>query len=196
VGPPSNVAGNQGNQGPQGRQGPTGPSSNATGPQGRQGPTGPSSNASGPQGATGPTGPTLPISAQTTGTYNVLFTNNTTNAYYDSSTIGIEYYANTEELRLGGDIIAYYSSDRRLKENITPIENALDKVSRLGGYTFDWNELSHKEGTEIGVIAQEIEAEFPELVTDRENGYKAVRYDKIVAVLISAINELNEKISK
>ena len=108
----------------------------------------------------------------------------------------MEYYANNEELRLGGDIIAYYSSDRRLKNNIQPIENALEKVSKLNGYTFDWNELSKKEGTEIGVIAQEIETDFPELVVTRENGYKAVRYEKLVAVLISAINELNEKLSK
>ena len=119
-----------------------------------------------------------------------------TGAYYDSSTVGIEYYANNEELRLGGDIIAYYSSDRRLKDNITPLENTLEKVSKLNGYTFDWNELSLKEGTEIGVVAQEIEQDFPELVTTRENGYKAVRYEKLVAVLISAINELNIKVDK
>ena len=108
----------------------------------------------------------------------------------------MKWDAPNHELRSEGDIIAYYSSDRRLKENIIPIENALEKVSKLNGYTFDWNELSYKEGNEVGVIAQEIEKDFPQLVTTRENGYKAVRYDKLVAVLISAINELNEKISK
>ena len=119
-----------------------------------------------------------------------------TGAYYDSSTVGLQYSATSEELQVGGDVVAYYSSDRRLKDNIQPIENALEKVSKLNGYTFDWNELTEKEGTEIGVIAQEIEADFPELVITRENGYKAVRYEKLVAVLIAAVKELNEKISK
>ena len=120
------------------------------------------------------------------------------NTIYRDAANELDYVTGTtaQELRVGGDVIAYYSSDRRLKENIQPIENALDKVSRLDGYTFDWNEISGKTGTEIGLIAQELEAEFPELVTTRKNGYKAVRYEKLVAVLISAINELNEKISK
>ena len=89
-----------------------------------------------------------------------------------------------------GDVYAYYSSDERLKDNITPISNALDKVKQIGGYEFDWNDKqSTYEGHDVGVIAQEIEAVLPELVTTRDNGYKAVKYEKIIALLIEAIKE-------
>jgi hypothetical protein len=94
-----------------------------------------------------------------------------------------------------GDVIAYYSSDERLKDNIKPIENALEKVSKLGGYEFDWNEKQNVyEGHDIGVIAQEVESVFPELVTDRDNGFKAVKYEKLVAVLIESVKELSAKV--
>ena len=116
--------------------------------------------------------------------------------YYDSSTVGLEYNAGTETLNVGGDVIAYYTSDRRLKDNIQPIGSALEKVSKLQGYTFEWNELSQKEGKEVGVIAQEIEVDFPELVALRDNGFKAVRYDKLVAVLIQAVNELKAEVDE
>ena len=88
-----------------------------------------------------------------------------------------------------GDITAYFSSDERLKDNITPIEGALDKINQIGGYGFDWNNNSEHSGHDVGVIAQEIEKVLPEVVVDRDNGYKAVRYDKIVALLINAIKE-------
>jgi len=87
------------------------------------------------------------------------------------------------------DITAYYSSDRRLKDNITKITNPIQKVQAIGGYEFDWNSLSEKEGHDVGVIAQEIESVLPELVVNRDNGYKAVRYEKIVALLIEAIKD-------
>ena len=88
------------------------------------------------------------------------------------------------------DIIAYQSSDERLKDNITPIYNALDKVKQIGGYEFDWNNnQTTYEGHDVGVIAQEIEKVLPETVITRDNGYKAVRYEKIVALLIEAVKE-------
>lgn len=105
------------------------------------------------------------------------------------------YVAN--DLRAYGDVIAYYQSDKRLKDNIKPIENTLDKVSKLGGYEYDWNDKQDTyEGHDIGVIAQEVEEVFPELVTTRENGYKAVKYEKLVAVLISAVNELRKEVEQ
>ena len=88
-----------------------------------------------------------------------------------------------------GDIIAFASSDERLKDNITPIDGAINKLNQIGGYEFDWNSDSEHSGHDVGVIAQEIEKVLPELVVDRKDGYKAVRYDKIVALLINAIKE-------
>ena len=63
---------------------------------------------------------------------------------------------------------------------------------------FDENknkEIHANEGTDVGIIAQEVEEVFPDLVETRENGYKAVKYDKLVAVLIEAVKELNEKVN-
>ena len=99
------------------------------------------------------------------------------------------------ELRSTGDIIAYYSSDKRLKDNITPITSPLEKINQIGGYEFDWNQHQNTyEGHDVGVIAQEIEKVLPELVTTRDDGYKAVKYDKLVALLIEGIKELQNKI--
>jgi len=96
-----------------------------------------------------------------------------------------------------GDITAFYSSDYRLKTNVEPISNALDKVDLLRGVTFNWNELAtNKDMTiaEAGVIAQEVQAVLPEVVTEREDGYLAVKYDKIVPLLIQAIKELRAEV--
>ena len=98
------------------------------------------------------------------------------------------------ELRVTQDITAFYTSDQRLKDNITPIPDALNKVISISGNTFDWNEKSEKEGSDVGVVAQEILEVLPEAVTTRENGYLAVRYEKLVPLLIEAIKELSNKV--
>jgi hypothetical protein len=96
-----------------------------------------------------------------------------------------------------GDVIALASSDSRLKDNLTKIESSLEKVSKLNGYSFDWNSNQKTyQGHDYGVVAQEVEAIFPELVRTGYNGYKAVKYEKLIPVLIEAIKELNIKINK
>ena len=99
-------------------------------------------------------------------------------------------------MNLGGDITAFSSSDVCLKKNINPISNAIDKVRSISGNTFTWNEKSVYDGEEgTGIIAQEIEAlGLPGLTTTRENGTKAVRYDRLVPLLIEAIKELSNKV--
>jgi hypothetical protein len=84
-----------------------------------------------------------------------------------------------------------------LKDNKEIIKDALAKVKRLGGYEFDWipvEGIHENEGHDIGVIAQEVERVIPEVVTTRGNGYKAVKYEKMVALLIEAIKELSIEI--
>jgi len=101
----------------------------------------------------------------------------------------------TRNLTIYGDVVAFGSSDKRLKDNIQPIENALEKLDKIGGYTFDWNDqvdVHGHEGGDIGVIAQEIEEVLPETVTTRDNGYKAVKYEKLVAFLIQVDKEQQE----
>ena len=99
-------------------------------------------------------------------------------------------------LNVGGDITAFSASDVSLKENITPISNAVDKVRSISGNTFTWNEKSVYNGEEgTGIIAQEIEAlGLPGVTETRENGTRAVRYDRLVPLLIEAIKELDTKV--
>jgi len=100
----------------------------------------------------------------------------------------------TGELTVTGDITAFYSSDRRLKDNITVIGTPLSKVLSISGNTYTWNQISGKEGNDIGVIAQEVLEVLPEAVITRDNGYLAVDYHKIVPLLIEAVKELSSKV--
>ena len=92
-----------------------------------------------------------------------------------------------------GNITAYYSSDISLKDNIRPIESAIFKVQQIRGVTFDWNEKSNKlqqeKGHDVGLIAQEVEKVLPEVVQIREDGIKAISYEKVVPLLVEAIKE-------
>ena len=97
---------------------------------------------------------------------------------------------------LNADIIAFATSDENLKDNITPIENPIAKLLQLSGNTFNWNEKSEYEGkADTGVIAQEVEKlGLPDVVATRDDGTKAVRYEKLIPLLIEAIKELNAKV--
>jgi hypothetical protein len=97
-------------------------------------------------------------------------------------------------LRAGQDIIAFYSSDKNLKSNIKPIETPLQKLNQITGVSFDWNAESGHTGSEYGVVAQDVEKVLPLAVTTRDNGYKAVKYDNLIPLLIESIKELNKKI--
>ena len=111
---------------------------------------------------------------------------------YSSNTLTV-----TGTVRATGDVIAYHSSDYKLKDNITTIENALDKVDQMRGVEFDWNDKQDSwEGHDIGVIAQEVEKVVPEIVIDRDDGYKAVNYQKLTALLVQAVKELKEEIKE
>ncbi len=103
------------------------------------------------------------------------------------------------DLHCDGDVIAFSTttaSDIKLKENITPVENALDKVKQLTGVEFDWK----KDGSRsAGVIAQDVEKVLPQAVktvtglnTDEE--HKVVNYDSLHALLIEAVKELSAEI--
>jgi hypothetical protein len=91
------------------------------------------------------------------------------------------------------------TSDAKYKTNITPLTNVLGRLNKLRAIAFSWNGLSEPqdhgaERKEIGVIAQELEAVFPELVTTSDEGYKAVEYGRFSAVLLEAVKELTAKV--
>ena len=111
-----------------------------------------------------------------------------------SPTVGIQGTTTvTGQLNVTQDIIAFSLSDERLKDNKVPIANALDMVGKLHGISFDWNEKSGRSGRSYGLLAQEVEEVLPHAVMTRDDGYKAVDYEKLVPLLIEAIKELNNK---
>ena len=124
--------------------------------------------------------------------------------YITGGSIGVGVAPNSTDGRIdaSNDIVAYSTSDIRFKENIQRIPNALEKVNTLSGNTFTWKpdpeltKLHGFEGNDVGIIAQEIEAILPDIVTTRDSGYKAVKYEKLVPLLIEAIKELTDKVNK
>ncbi|MGB1539534.1 MAG: tail fiber domain-containing protein [Rickettsiales bacterium] len=86
------------------------------------------------------------------------------------------------------------TSDARLKQDVAPISDALDKLSSFDGIYYRWNEkakmMVDKESKHLGVIAQEVRKVFPEAVLEDENGYLSVSLDALVPPLIEAVKEL------
>jgi hypothetical protein len=130
---------------------------------------------------------------------------NTGNDYQVNSLgVGTAGSATTGEIRATDNITAYYSSDARLKENVAPIGDALDKLDMIRGVTYDWTDsyIEAKGGedgyfvrkNDVGVIAQEIERVLPQLVAENNQGFKAVRYERLVALLIEAVKELRAEV--
>jgi hypothetical protein len=82
------------------------------------------------------------------------------------------------------------ASDMNLKKNIVNLDGALDNMDHIRGVYHDWIDENQSKDRQIGVIAQEVQAVYPELVTKGENGYLSVNYPKLTAVLIQAVKEL------
>jgi hypothetical protein len=118
--------------------------------------------------------------------------------FYDANNTG--YYAD-----LNGTTYCYYlqsatsvraDSDRRIKDNIEKIENALDKVTRLQGVSFTRKDLEDKKKKYIGLIAQDVLEVIPEVVSGSEESRYSVGYSELVAVLIEAVKEQNTYIKE
>ena len=105
-----------------------------------------------------------------------------------------------------GDVIAYYqASDDRLKNRIGNIQGALEKVNRINGFTFTFNEEARKHGFDdklhVGVSAQELEQVLPEVVKpfsfeNSESKFKRVEYEKIAPLLVESIKELTKRVEQ
>ena len=122
------------------------------------------------------------------------------NGYVDDSDFMNPFTVNSDALvvyfngnaTLAGDLTI--NSDARLKENIQPLGSTLDKLHQIEGKTYTF--LKDEEHTpKIGVLAQEVQAVFPELVTEGADGILSVNYQGLVPVLINAINEQEAKIA-
>jgi len=84
-------------------------------------------------------------------------------------------------------------SDIRLKTDVKPINRSLEQIALLRGVTFHWKDKKNDNGQQLGVIAQEIEKVFPQVVSTDGSGYKSVAYSSLVAPLIEAVKELKSE---
>lgn len=128
----------------------------------------------------------------------------TSSVQFGSFGVGTAASGTSGEIRATNNITGFYSSDRRLKENIRAIPNALDKVMAIGGKLYDWtDEYITEHGGEdgyfvrkadFGVIAQDVEAVLPEAVRTKEDETLAVDYEKLCALAFEAIRELKAEV--
>jgi Chaperone of endosialidase len=127
-----------------------------------------------------------------------------TNTQLASLGVGTAASGTAGEIRATNNITAYYSSDRSLKENIQDVPNALDKVCSIGSKTFDWTDeyIASKGGedgyfvqkSDFGVVAQDVQAVFPQAVRTRQDGTLAVDYEKLATLAFGAIKELVKRV--
>lgn len=123
--------------------------------------------------------------------------------------VGINRMPITYTLEVGGTIWANGStisagttiwSDARYKKDIVSLENMLGKIMLIDGVSYNWRtedfpDLNFPAGLQVGVIAQNVEQVFPELVFTGADGFKSVSYEKFVPVLIEAIKEQQQLIA-
>jgi len=113
--------------------------------------------------------------------------------------VGVTPNATDGRIDASNDIVAFSTSDKRWKTNINPIESPLEKLQKLSGVEFDWIEdweLHGNSGNDVGVIAQEVELVLPQAVQTRDSGMKAVRYEKLIPLLIETIKEQQKQIDE
>ena len=123
---------------------------------------------------------------------------------FNSLGVGTAGSASAGEIRATDNITAYYSSDRKFKQDIREIPSALDKVNFIGGKLFNWTDDYIKDHggedgyfvqkEDFGVIAQDVEAVFPIATRKKMDGTLAVDYEKLCALAFAAIKELKEEI--
>jgi hypothetical protein len=85
------------------------------------------------------------------------------------------------------------TSDERMKQNINTLSGSLDKIMNLRGVSYNWRS-GDTSTTQLGFIAQEVEAVIPELVRTDSSGYKSVLYAQVTPYLVEAVKELNLKL--
>jgi hypothetical protein len=133
-------------------------------------------------------GSTVGIDTTTNDTFYPLFTQTTSGTVTSTNVANSKLTFNPSLGKLTATAVNS-SSDENLKKDIATIENALEKVNQLRGVEFTWKDNNEKS---MGLIAQELQKVFPELVSEDQNGL-SINYNGLIGVLIQAIKELTDK---
>ena len=116
--------------------------------------------------------------------------------YGQTGTAGRRFYVNTTtgDGWLQGALIQ--NSDARLKKNIQPIQDPLEKINQLNGYSYNWKDPQADPSTQMGLLAQELQKVYPELVKQYDKGILSVNYMGLIPVLIESIKEQEKRIKE
>ena len=116
----------------------------------------------------------------------------TTDMQLNSLGVGTAASTVAGEIRASNQITSYYS-DERLKENILPLTDSLNKIKQLNGVSYQWKDRSAGgDDIRIGFIAQQVESVEPLLVfTNKVDSYKGIHIDSIIPMLVEAVKELS-----
>ena len=133
-------------------------------------------------------GSTVGIDTTTNDTFYPLFTQTTSGTVTSTNVANSKLTFNPSLGKLTATAVNS-SSDENLKKDIATIENALEKVNQLRGVEFTWKDNNEKS---MGLIAQELQKVFPELVSEDQNGL-SINYNGLIGVLIQAVKELTDK---
>ena len=142
--------------------------------------------------------------------YGIVFATDTatltTGSALSYNTTGSGTLTVTGEIRATTNVTGYYSSDRRLKNNIVTIADPLTKISQIDGVNFDWTDeyIAVRGGLDnffvrqhdVGVVAQQVQTVVPEAVAERPDGYLGVQYEKLIPLLIESVKALKEELAQ
>gem|GEM_PF-1240969 len=145
---------------------------------------------------------TLVHNLNSTGDFLIRDNNTAFFAARDNGRIGIGTEAPSYTLHVIGRVKSNginETSDVRYKKDVTALGSALDKIMLLRGVNYKWKtdeypDMEFEEGIQLGIIAQEIEKVFPEVVHTDEEGYKSVEYSHLVPVLIEGVKDVNTQV--
>ena len=143
--------------------------------------------------------------------YGIVFATSTSDlttgtalSYNNSGSTGI--LTVTGEVRATNNVTGYYSSDRRLKNNIVTIADPLTKIGQIDGVNFDWTDeyIAVRGGVDnffvrqhdVGVVAQQVQTVVPEAVAERPDGYLGVQYEKLIPLLIESVKALKQELAQ
>jgi hypothetical protein len=116
--------------------------------------------------------------------------------YGQTGTVGWRFYVNTTTGNAWIQGTLTYSSDARLKKDISRLQNPLQKIIQLNGYTYHWKDEQLDNSLQTGVLAQEVQKLFPHLVNENNDGMLSVNYSGLIPVMIESIKEQQRQIDE